>query len=182
MGKMGIRKVPLAAGILAGIGLFVVCVMQVMAGVINMAVIFGVAAVAVMELGVMASVIHGRPALTPSVDGVLSSSLKNLNIGSKQAEFVTVGNDSSSATGFFVAPQPSMGHMDLRMDTASNSRENTGIYIESEELMRGGRLQQLVYGTNSSAKKIAKKPKKAAATKPASKRVAKPIKVKAKSK
>lgn len=178
MGKMGIRKVPLAAGILAGIGLFVVCVMQVMAGVINMAVIFGVAGVAVMELGVMAAVIHGKPALTQSVDGALSASLKAINLDSKSANFAIANNDQASPTGFFVAPQPSMGHMDLRMDTASKNRENTGIYIESEELMRGGRLQQLVYGTKGSAKK----PKKTIAKKSASKRVAKPIKIKAKSK
>lgn len=175
---MGIRKVPLAAGILAGIGLFVVCVMQVMAGVINMAVIFGVAGVAVMELGVMASVVHGKPALTQSVEGALSASLKTINMDSKSAEFVMADHDQSAASGFFVAPQPSMGHMDLRMDTASNNRENTGIYIESEELMRGGRLQQLVYGSKSDAKKT----KKATAKKSASKRVAKPIKIKAKSK
>ena len=175
---MGIRKVPLAAGIMAGIGLFVVCVMQIMAGVINMAVILGVAGVAVMELGVMASVVHGKPALAQSADSAFGASLKTMKLGSKPAEFVMADHDQASATGFFVAPQPSMGHMDLRMDTASNNRENTGIYIESEELMSGGRLQQLVYRTKSSAKK----PKKAEAKKSESKRVAKPIKVKAKSK
>lgn len=175
---MGIRKVPLAAGIIAGIGLFAVCVMQVMAGVINLAVILGVAGVAVMELGVMASVIHGKPALAQSIDGSLGASLKSINMGSKPAEFSVAGHEHASATGFFVAPQPSMGHMDLRMDTASSNRENTGIYIESEELMRGGRLQQLVYGTKNSAKK----PKRVPPKKSSAKRIAKPIKIKAKSK
>jgi hypothetical protein len=178
MGKMGIRKVPLAAGIIAGIGLLVVCVTQIMAGIINMAVILGVAGVAVTELGVMASVIHGKPALAQPADSALGASLKTMNVGSKPVEFVMAGHDQGSAAGFFVAPQPSMGHMDLRMDTTTSNRENTGIYIESEELMRGGRLQKLVYGTKGNAKK----PKKAAAKKSEGKRVAKPIKVKAKSK
>ncbi len=176
MGKMGIRKVPLAAGIIAGIGLFAVCAMQVMTGIINMAVIFGVAGVAIMELGVMASVVHGKPAIAQPAECALAAGLKTMNVDSEPGKFTMASHDSG--TGFLVAPQPSMGHMDLRMNTASNSRENTGIYIESEELMRGGRLQQLVYGN----KHDAKKPKKAKATKSESKRIAKPIKVKAKSK
>jgi hypothetical protein len=180
MGKMGIRKVPLATGIIAGIGLFVVCVMQLMTGIINMAVIFGVAGVAVMELAVMVSVIHGKPMLLDNANQVSGASIKATNAASKPTKFTMVSHEqpSESMTGLFVAPQPSMGHMDLRMDTASSHRENTGIYIESEELMKGGRIQKLVYGSKNEEKK----PKKTPAKKPEAKRLAKMVKVKAKSK
>lgn len=168
---MGMRKVPLAVGIVAGAGLFVVCATQLMAGTINMAVIFGVAGVAAMELGVMLSVIRSRP--VPAAGNVVGGGVKAMNVD-RPTEFTMVSHEqpSDSITGLFVAPQPSMGHMDLRMDTASSHRENTGIYIESEELMRGGSLQKLVYGSK-------KKPKKVAA-KPEAKRPAKTTKAKSK--
>lgn len=165
---MGIRKAPLAVGIVAGIGLFVYCVMQLMAGVINMAVIFGVAGVAVMELAVMVSVIHRKPSLQ-SAGQIVGSKAGTMSVDTM------AGHDQS---GLFVAPQPSMGHVDLRMDTASSHRENTGIYIESEELMTGGHLQKLVYGN----KNAEKKPKKAPAKKTEGKRLVKAMKVKAKTK
>jgi hypothetical protein len=147
MGKMGIRKVPLAAGIVAGLGLFAACVLQLMAGIINMAVIFGVAGVATMEIGVMASVIHRKPMLS-TPDQMMAVKAGAMNLDSKPNGFT------------MLSPQPSMGHMDLRMDTASSNRENTGIYIESEELMRGGSLQELVYGSKKTAKKKKKAPAK----------------------
>jgi len=174
---MGIRKVPLAVGIVAGIGLFVACVMQVMSGIINTAVIFGVAGVAVMELAVMVSVVRGKPTLLQSANQVAGTNVKSMKVDSKATEFTMASHEqpSDSMTGLFVAPQPSMGHMDLRMDTASSHGENTGIYIESEELMKDGRLQKLVY----SNKKAEKKQKKAPAKKPEGKRL---VKVKAKSK
>lgn len=172
---MGIRKVPLAVGIVAGIGLFVVCVTQLMTGVINMAVIFGVAGVAVMELAVMVSVIHRKPTLIQSASQVAGAKAGTMNVDAKSGEFTMASHEQS---GFFVAPQPSMGHMDLRMDTASSRRENTGIYIESEELMTGGRLQKLVYGPKNAEKKT----KKAPAKKTEGKRLEKAIKAKAKSK
>lgn len=146
MGKMGMRKVPLALGIVAGLGLFAACVMQLMAGVINMAVIFGVAGVAVMELGVMASVVRRKPIL--STVGQVGAEVGSASFNSKPEGFT------------MLSPQPSMGHMDLRMDTASNNRENTGIYIESEELMKGGSLQKLIYGTKETEKKKKKAPAK----------------------
>lgn len=180
MGKMSIRKVPLAVGIVAGMGLFVPCIMQLIAGIINMAVIFGVAGVAVMELAVMVSVIRSKPMLLNSVNQALGANVKAMNVDSKPSVFTMLSHEqpSDSMTGFFVAPQPSMGHVDLRMDTASSHKENTGIYIESEELMKGGRLQELVYDTKSAKKKT----KKAPAKKPDAKRLEKTVKVKAKSK
>ncbi len=172
---MGIRKVPLAVGIVAGTGLFAACVMQLMASAINMAVIYGVAGVAVMELGVMVSVIRSKPAMYASQ--VVGAKVGSINLDSKPTEFTMASHDSDSMGGLFVAPQPSMGHMDLRMDTASSQKENTGIYIESEELMRGGRLQKLVYGTKETEKKKKKTPAKTE-----SKRIAVATKTKSKSK
>lgn len=177
---MGIRKVPLVIGIVAGIGLLVVCAMQLMASIINMAVIYGVAGIAVMELGVMVSVIRGKPALYNATNQAMGANVKAMNVDSKPSVFTMLshGKPSESMAGLFVAPQPSMGHMDLRMDTASSNGENTGIYIESEELMKGGHLNKLVYSTKPAEKKT----KKAPAKKPEAKRLTKTVQVKAKSK